>query len=102
MNDEQQKADQPRDTFDEKPVVSVPAPKAVITSGPVVKPAKTHHITLDGVKKSFHGSATGKELHKLAGAIDGFPSNLKHKDGAAVPCTDEPIELKQGQEFTTS
>lgn len=60
-------------------------------------PAGVIRFKLDGAVKTVDTPVTGAQLHKLAGAIDGYPVTL---DG--VPDTNEPYPLHQDQELTTS
>jgi hypothetical protein len=55
------------------------------------------HIILNGVAKTLPLPVTGEALHRLAGYVDGHPLAI---DG--VPNNSEPLEVKDGQEFTVS
>jgi hypothetical protein len=55
------------------------------------------HIKLDGVAKTVPLPLTGEALHRLAGHVEGHPVSV-----SGVPNNNEPLEVKDGQEFTTA
>jgi len=59
------------------------------------------NFRIDGVIKSLDGVITGKTLNRLAGGTDDNPVTLK-TGGVSVPYTDDLIDLRDGQEFTTT
>jgi hypothetical protein len=63
------------------------------SSGPV-------HIKLNGIPKNLPGPVTGTALYRLAGAMPGYPVTVLSGDNV-VPNNDEPVAVKDGQEFST-
>jgi hypothetical protein len=55
------------------------------------------HVKLNGVPKTLPLPVTGEALHRLAGYVDGHPVSV-----SGVPNNSEPLEVKDGQEFTTA
>ena len=77
---------------------------APISSSALVQPhGQTGMVRfkLDGPVKTVNTPVTGAQLHRMAGAIDGYPVKLK-AGGSEVPDNDEPFEIKQDQELSTT
>ncbi len=75
-----------------------PAISRPITSESIMGLAQRFTIKLNGVTKTLD-LATGAALHRLAGSIEGHPVKLT-TGGVAVPNSDDPFAIADGQEFS--
>jgi hypothetical protein len=55
------------------------------------------HVKLNGVAKTLPLPVTGEALHRLAGYVEGHPVSV-----GGVANNSEPIDVKDGQEFTVT
>lgn len=65
--------------------------------GTFVRSGGKVHIKIDGVAKTLPLPVTGEALHRLAGHVEGHPVSV-----SGVPNNNEPLDVKDGQEFTTA
>jgi hypothetical protein len=66
-------------------------------AGTFVRSGGKVHIKIDGVAKTLPLPVTGEALHRLAGHVEGHPVSV-----SGVPNNNEPLDVKDGQEFTTA
>jgi hypothetical protein len=66
-------------------------------AGTFVRSGGKVHIKLDGVPKTLPLPVTGEALYRLAGYVEGHPLSV-----SGVANNKEPLEVKDGQEFTTA
>jgi hypothetical protein len=59
------------------------------------------HVKINGVAKTLPRPVTGDSLRRLAGEIPGHPVTLT-SGGKIVPRDNQPLEVKDGQEFSTT
>ena len=58
------------------------------------------HIKINGMAKTLPRPVTGASLYRIAGEMPGYPVTVT-SGGSLIPRDNEPLSVKDGQEFTT-